>query len=356
MTDSPRFVIPSQDTQSSLNIPLRILQIAGGGYKVGLEVTLTNPATGASAGPILYELDTGASGFYASIPSDDVKQFPMPSPQYGSVADQYGSGISYAGQAVQVNLSFPGASTQAFPVFIGFVPPSGISGGTFPIYNDFYGDFGAAPSYKPPGGPNAFSLLTVLAQLGSQYGDGFVIDVGPFPGSGNAQSTPTLYAGLKDLRAAFPITVPMTKQGTYPPSGQKEPSGSSIQTYDQYPIAGTLTVGKLAPLQNIPIVLDTGAPATALHPGSALKRTYEPSNGESFSLTTAASDANGNSTTVTILDFQAGDTPGLNEVKLETDSAQPRGDINAGIAAFFTSPIAFDLEQGVLRFPQQSTT
>jgi hypothetical protein len=352
----PRFVIPSQDTKSSLNIPLRILQIEGGGYKVGIEVTLANPATGASAGPILYELDTGASGFFASIPPDDAKQFPMPSPQYGSVTDHYGSGISYAGQAVQVNLSFPGASTQAFPAFIGFIPPDGISGGTFPIYNDFYGDFGAAPSYKQPGGTNAFSLLTVLAQLGSEYGDGFVIDVGPFPGSGNAQLSPTLYAGLKDLRAAFPITVPMAKQGTYPPSGQKEPSGS-IQTYGQYPTAGTLTVGKLSPLPSIPIVLDTGAPSTALHPGSALTKAYQPNNGDSFSLTAAASDANGNSTTVTILDFQAGDTPGLDQVKFETaSSAQPRGDVNAGIAAFFASPIAFDLEQGVLRFPQQSAT
>ena len=49
-------------------------------------------------------------------------------------------------------------------------------------------DFGAAPSYKATGGTNVFSLLTVLAQLGPDYSDGFVIDVGPFPGSGNGST------------------------------------------------------------------------------------------------------------------------------------------------------------------------
>lgn len=109
-----RFVIPSDaiTAGASVSIPLEIHRLQNGGYKVGIRVNLTDPATGAAASEILYEFDTGGKGFYASIPKDQRERFPKPSKTYGHIYNHYSSGIDYFGQAVLSPLA-PGSSPHS---------------------------------------------------------------------------------------------------------------------------------------------------------------------------------------------------------------------------------------------------
>lgn len=387
------FAVPPDAITSgaSVSIPLEIHQLQNGGYKVGIRLTLTDPATGATASDILYEFDTGGKGFYASIPTEQQQRFPMPAKTYGQIYNHYSSGIEYFGQAVMLNVGFSQApAIGSFPVLVGFVdqlrheskehhkhheqeqPRAGqadAGGGKlqFPIFNLFYGDFGAAlqasaittgqtaPAKHPEQNEsssaqtNEVSLLTVLAQLGQPYGSGFIVDLGPYP-AGAQQTGGQLILGLTDqLRTHFPLTVPMTGQPSYPPPGQAVPS-TSVKTYEEAGIAGTLQIGNKS-LPNIRIILDTGAPITTLHPGTVLKPHDRAQPGDQVLVTVETQQGQ----PVTLIDFTAGDTPSVDKV-MEGGKAPetiPGGYVNTGIAAYFDKPIAFDLEQGVIRFPSR---
>jgi hypothetical protein len=329
------------DAATSITIPLQVRPIASGGYKIGIEVALSPPGSSAPGDAFLYELDTGGKGFFASGVT------PPPS-TYGAVADTYASGNQFTGEAAVMNVSFPGASvTQAFPVLIGLITSFATSRGaaTFPDDdNGFYGDFGASleasqveATQQPP---NSVSLLTVLAQLGSTFGNGFIVDVGPFPngGSGSGQ----LIAGLTPaLRSLFPNTIAMAGAGSYTPVSN--PGAASVPTYQARAITGTLSVGSLSPISGIGILFDTGAPHTTFHPGTTLTSAYAPARGDTVTLTAGG---------VTILSFEEGTTLGVNRVKMAAESAtNGAGYVNTGLAPFFANPILFDLAEGKIGFP-----
>lgn len=329
------------DPATSIAIPLQVQPIASGGYKVGIEVALSSPGSSAPGSTLLYELDTGGKGFFASGVT------PPPN-TYGAVADTYASGNQFTGQAAVMNVSFPGASvTQAFPVLIGVITSFTTSQGAAAFPDDdngFYGDFGASleasqidTTQQPP---NDVSLLTVLAQLGPTFGNGFIVDVGAYPNGGSGSGR--LIVGLTPaLRSLFPYTIAMAGAGSYAPVSN--PGAAPVPTYQARAITGTLSVGSLSPISGIGILFDTGAPHTTFHPGTTLTADYAPGNGDTVSLTAGG---------VTILSFEEGDVLGVNRVKMAAESpANGAGYVNTGLAPFFANPILFDLAEGKIGFP-----
>ena len=334
-----RLIIPpgAIDPQTSITIPLQVIRISeAGAYKVGIQVALSTPGSSAAGEPFLYEFDTGGKGFFASA-----AHVPAPAQTLGAVSDTYQSGNQFSGQAAVVNVSFPASSAdRSFPVLIGLIDTFSTKSGpaTFPQDDHgFYGDFGASLEATPVQSTNAVSLLTVLAQLGEPFNSGFIVDVGPYPGGGQGQGQ--LIVGVTDtLRELFPNALQMRTSTPYTPAGQ---TAAPVATYQAALITGTLTVGSAGSAGDIDVVLDTGAPHTTFHPGSTLTAAFTPRPGDDVTLT-----SNG----VTILQFQQGNTLGIDKAKVETAATNGAGTVNTGLAPFFANPILFDLETGTIRF------
>ena len=336
-----RLAIPPADTTSSLVIPLQILEV-GGGYKVWISVVLSDQSeSGDSTDPLLFIFDTGAAGFFAHVPPGSQGTFETPTTDYGSTFNRYASTLELSGTANPVNVTFPNASAaQVFPVIISVPTQAEIK--SFPLLGKFYGDFGAGPNATTFNQQNRFSLLTVLAQLGSQYGNGFIVDTGSEPANGKTGSG-QLIAGLTDtLRGLFPVTIPMVSEGPYPPSSQSEPA-QSVATFSK-DLTGTLTLHShpALTLTDATFVLDTGTAPVLLYPGSAVTTNYAPSDGKPLTLSITSGGQTATLFSVTQVDVMG------------TESNQPAGFINAGLTPFFNNPILFDLENGVVGFPATS--
>ena len=344
-----RFTIPQGAILSgqSLGIPLHVLPIpGGGGYKVGITVQATNQQ-GQSTAPTLFEFDTGGQGAWLSPQGGN---FPMPSPDDCPLTIQYTSGIEYWAQQQQLTLTFtdaqPPLSANAAVGVIGKMVDTKTNN-TFPIFGNFFGDFGATLQAFVQAGQNetpANSLLTVLAQLPPPYNTGFIVDVGPYPGTaGNTASSPQLIVGLtRALRDLFPNTIPMSPDTPYISPDQK-----TVPTFKENVISGDLHLND-AMTDGISVVFDTGAPSAVVHEGSPATSPVIPAPGDALQLTPSTP-----SPTYAILEFTVGSTPGLDQASHSTQDVLgiTEGYINTGITPFFQSPIMFDLEHGVIGFP-----
>ncbi len=336
-------ILPGQ----SLSIPLHVLPIpGGGGYKVGITVQAKNQL-GQSTAPTLFEFDTGGQGFWLSPQGGTL---PTPALNDCPLNIQYTSGIQYWAQPQQLTLTFteaqPPLSANATVGVIGKMLDAKTSN-TFPIFGNFYGDFGATLQafVQPQQTPTpANSLLTVLAQLPAPYNTGFIVDVGAYPGTGGrTPSAPQLIVGLtRALRDWFPNTIPMAPGTPY-----TSPGGQTFPTFKENLISANLHLNS-ATTNGISVVFDTGAPAAVVHEGSPTTSPVIPAQGDQLQLT-----PNTSSPTYAILEFTVGQTPGVNQASHSTQDVLgiTEGYINTGITPFFQSPIMFDLANGVIGFP-----
>lgn len=337
-----RLVIP--DTLvvagSSVSIPLKQDSISTGGYKIGIQVALADPNNQENE-PVtcFYELDTGGEGFFAGKPEAWTN---VTGPQ---ISTSYTSGNSFVGVVYPVEISFPGVTAPLFngPIDIAMVtdftktdPKTGkTTQQSFPYFNYLYGDFGL--SLQPTNPQNGPSILNVLAQMQGNYGTGFIVDVGPYPGQGSG--TPQLIVGLTSaLRALFPIQIPMLPGGVFTPP---------LPVYSEVLSMGNLTLtraGTPYPATNLGVVFDTGAPGATIHVGSQTPvDPFTPQKDDQVLL------ANAFNTAVNILNYTVGTVIGQNDLNyIDTPSKDSRGYVNTGLAPFFANPVMFDLENGVI--------
>ncbi|HYC91361.1 MAG TPA: hypothetical protein VEO54_19225 [Thermoanaerobaculia bacterium] len=360
---SNRLSIPSSAIpQSSVVIPLQVFpaynslespqgppagkQPAAPIYKVGINVSVT-PSGQSAAFTNLYEFDTGGKGFFAG----NVPTVVPPNP-VGDVDNKYDSGISYDGSATYATIAFPDTTpplTLPLEMLIGVITSVRYPGATnpqLPVFTSLdgalhlYGDFGMslAPNTGHSHKHTTVPLLSVLAQLGSQYG-GFIVDVGGYPPG----STPArVILGIAQLTSYFPNVFPMTAGGTYQP--QDPPASQAglpaINTFSAQPLTGTLQVGEQT-FDDVQIVFDTGAPQTTIH---NLLPPNTPASGQIILTVTHGTNS------YEVLNFVASDEPGVNAVKVQ---GKPKGGtptINTGLTPFFANPILFDLQNGTIGF------
>jgi hypothetical protein len=185
--------IKAQTINFPIVVPLHFTQITGGDYKLGIYLSI-----GTGAAPALFELDTGATGFYATYsPNAGV------SPWWGSgvtslntpVDASYASGLHYTGTLVEAPVTLFASSD---PSSARFTTPalrmgqmdsivdeetnntviwntSGSPSGDPPVNGAFYGDLGMGLTY------NSTGIINLLAQLNYRRGvtPGFRIHANP---------------------------------------------------------------------------------------------------------------------------------------------------------------------------------
>lgn len=196
------------EIDSPIQIPLFYTPIdTNGDYKWGIDLSI-----GGSTTPQLFEVDTGGTGFYSAYATNSASPWwgtnvtPLGTP----VSNQYDSGLTYTGNAVQSAVTFWSNSTPilfspsnvdigqitniyntnspgqalwsasgstnpslGLPVatnFTGYSAPS--NSVNPPIDNAFYGDFGLALAY------NSNSLVNLVAQMkfGAGITPGFIVN------------------------------------------------------------------------------------------------------------------------------------------------------------------------------------
>jgi hypothetical protein len=174
-------------------VPLHFTQITGGDYKLGIYLSI-----GTGAAPALFELDTGATGFFATYsPNAGV------SPWWGSdvtslntpVDASYASGLHYTGTLVEAAVTLfassnPSSARLTTPVLkVGQMDSivdektnntviwstNGSPSGDPPVNGAFYGDLGMGLTY------NSSGIINLLAQLNYRRGvaPGFRIHANP---------------------------------------------------------------------------------------------------------------------------------------------------------------------------------
>lgn len=323
---------------SSAIIPLHAVPIGGGGYKLGL-VVRAQDAQGNQSNDLLFELDTGGQGFWMA-PSG---QIPTPALEDCTLQISYTSGIEYQAQPVSLTLSFPEANTPlAATAVVGLVGKVSGKYDQFPIFQKLYGDFGASlQAYTQQGQPQ---LLTVLAQLPAPYNTGFIVDIGPYPPTADqgVQSPPRVIVGLTDaLRQQFPNTVPMTAQPPYI-SG---PAAAPIATFAETLIEAQLSVGGQTVPEPVAVVFDTGAAHTMIHKGNVVTPSYKPLVGDQIALVPSANPS------FAVLNFTNSSPPSVAGWATKGALNIAAGYINTGLNPFYSSPVMFDLANGLVRFP-----
>lgn len=347
----------------TVTIPLAVFNVAQEGdtsptWKLGIHVGLGGGA------PQLYEFDTGGVGFFAAQNNNAngwwaASSYNVVNPGQTFTAT-YSSGIEYTAQLVTTEVAIYGsAAPSATPVAVVnanvgqiVTATSGSSGNTRmmnwagyeanqdtpPVWEHFYGDFGA--NLSPYAGSNFF-INTILPQLPGNLSSGFIVSVGDY-----AAPNPTLQLGLTDAdRASFPIQIPLLGADPalpYPGSGY--PSYGFFQTWGYFSL-GLNGLTQTAPTE---VILDTGAPSMTIRTGSSLVVDANFLNGSAIQSGTAFSLTSGPWT----LDFTADTQTGLNAIAAapSVNAQNYAGYINTGLNAFFTYDVMFDVERGMIGF------
>lgn len=364
------------------------------GYKVGIVVDVTIPSTGATASNVLYEFDTGGKGFWASqgkfVASANQPIIPPSTntANLGAVVTQYSSGITYLGTGVIATVSLPQAivpkdgpvpsvtTGMAVVETILELSDGSEAAGAFPIFGNFFGDFGvslqqtttSAPTLKhslpspynqqlPSSSQPA--LLSIMAQLGVEC---FIVDLvtDVQPPKGTVIPTGAVKFGRLILGSSaafatyFPQYQAMAATGTtYTPPQSTTP----ITTYEEALITASLALGKNQAL-NVPVILDTGAPGVMLHSGTEpptlSASDFTPTQGETFVVTTQLTT--GNTThEQSLLSFSVGEVIGQNSVEMAKIVNQTTsGAVNTGLNTFLLYQTMYDLANGLIRFPATS--
>lgn len=326
---------------ASVTVPLKIVPLDGGGKKIGIEI-------GLGGGPKrLYELDTGASGFYAAgndawwptwepLPDDPIKQ-------------HYASGVTYVADKVRTKIAIPsdhgdveaeldvGRITDGYGGKLGPKDDStwnrDVAQGKAPLYGAFFGDFGGDLRFKD-------GLASLLPQLPGNLSSGFIVELGCDRASG-----PRLILGLTDAnRARFRTRVAMQ-----PGTGETFPV-SGLPTYSQQIILADYELSRRGVVQSFTVgtLLDTGAPTTTIGESDELRIDRSlVTDGDLRPATYVSVVAPGVDEGDLDLAFLAGKVPGVNEVNVKDDG---NGDVNLGLIPFFRYDVMFDVENGVVGF------
>jgi len=331
------------EAPASVRVPLHVVRIDRRALKVGIEVAL-------GGGPKrLYELDTGASGFYAAFNREWWPAFePLGDPP---ITQTYGSGVEYVASKVRTTVAIPSdqgdvtAEIEVAQITDAFGGPLGpqdhstwnedVAQGEAPLYRHFFGDFGADLRKKD-------GLASVLPQLPGNLSSGFVVELGC-----DRRGGPRLVLGLTDaIRARFRTRVAMQ-----PGNGDTFPH-SGLPTYAQQIIEPTLLFSRRGTVQSFTTgaLLDTGAPTTKVHEDDELKldralvdegkRIVKPATYVSIT-----EDGVGEGDLD--LAFLAGQVAARDRVDVDRDGG---GYVNLGLTPFFRYDVMFDVENGVVGF------
>lgn len=331
-------------TVTPQTLPLYVVPDPQGGFKIGIKVSLDQGKTFN-----MYEFDTGGTGFYSAY---DDQWFPVPknSPNPPLITQQYSSGIVYNANPVSATITFENSAVPAITADVAqiitascpnkFTPQqwqNDVNAGTPPLYGAFFGDFGVSL------GAGQNGVMAVLPQS-TTLGNGFIIDLGPFPGAKGGQGSLQLGLTPDDI-ASFPYKIPMLGKNTQNPY-----PGSGLPTYAELIAAGTLTLGT-KPFST-DFVFDTGAPSTMIHYGSVLSQSALGPYVTGKRITKGKSV--GFAASGWGMTFPAGDVLGRNEVGVtalsENTAGKTQGYVNSGLLPFFTGRVMFDVAGGVIGF------
>lgn len=375
--DVPRGSQSPANENTPLSIPLYVTSIAPGSIKVGIKLALGNTRIGK-----IYEFDTGSEGFFAAY-QPDMRWWPEESITNltGSQkkAMKYGSGTQFNFQLVKTAITFEGGTSltanmgkilssqkdkQPFQ-FTAEDWANKITTNQAPLYNRFYGIFGAA-LYLGNGsiwdGPDP--LGTPLAQFKGIRGDGFIVRLNSsFNSPVNTQFTPTnelvangeLKIGLTDeLRARFPIKLPMIKYSNPGSDIKTLPSGNHM--YAEHSVLGKIKVSDAyGNTTSVPvyILFDTGATSIQLKTNYA-----NPDDSPFMQFITKGKLIEGTTVTITVdgIDassgwkwrFEAGRNIPTNMVKTTNDDTGKKMFLVVNQAAFFNNDFMFDIKNGVI--------
>lgn len=327
----------------SVSVPLRLIRLAGGAHKVGIEI-------GLGGGPKrLYELDTGASGFYAAYgerwwPSFD----PLPD---APITQEYASGVTYVASKVRTKIAIPSdhgdvvAELEVAQITDGYGGPLGpqddstwnadVAAGKPPLYQHFYGDFGGDLRKKD-------GLASLLPQLPGNLSSGFVVELGC-----NRRGGPRLILGLTDaIRARF-----ATKVAMQPGNGDVFPT-TGLPTYAQALLSADFELSRRGVVQSFSTdaLLDTGGPTTNVYESDDFevdRALVDRAKGVLKPATYVSVSAEGIEKGDFALAFLAGRVSGRDEVKVTPDGG---GNVNLGLVPFFRYDVMFDVENGVVGF------
>jgi len=365
---------------SPVQIPLYKFSLPGGEFKIGIKAAFDNKTF------LMYEFDTGGSGFWAAgndnwWPASTYKPSPDSSPQ----TINYSSGIQYVGEPVVTEVYFENGLSVSTTVSRITEATKGADS-TFnsgwanaltetspenpPLWNNFFGDFGMslAPFTDKTTGTEWF--FGVLPQL-----------LPPPPAEG---STPAMLNGyIINLNAASPyIQIGLAPADIdnftlyamqAPPSPGTQPFPySDIPSYCEQLLTGYLNLSSLpdvlpeqAPFSKneIGIVFDTGAPSGEIHTDAANAASSTISIGAldpylGNNIVYADESVEGGKTqsgvkpntefTLTsgsnaLLQFPVGSDSGTNAVSATTLnlSSSGSGYVNAGLIPFFKGPVLY---------------
>lgn len=359
--------VSSADVPETVSIPLHSFKVPAGKsgvqYKLGIPVSL-------GGGPfMLYEFDTGASGFYAAYNrswwrAHETLQIPF--------SITYASKINYQGivatTSVDLGHGIPPVTTNVGLIQNGSGGSidnwnSDVEQGIPPLYEHFFGDFGSAlhasGGYTPPSGSSmqptvSTGLFAILPQLPDNLSSGFVVSTG-----GEGAPHPVLTIGLtRDIRAQFRCRVPMLPvggTGTFPnPAGNTE----GRTTYQSALINANFSLQSQTASTSVltGVVLDTGAPSMEIHsisPGFPIPESFIAGSRIISGVLLKLIAAGVKDSPLWSLIFETGTTTGFtwagytkNNGGLKSSKAY----INAGLNAFFRFDVMFDVENGVVGF------
>ena len=337
-------------TPDSVSIPLQILPLAGGAYRLGIDISI------GGAPSRTYLLDTGSQPFFSGYYNGAV-WWGNATPTGASGNYGYTGGFAYHYNVVTTNVTLGGNPlATAVNVNMGQVvakllgPEKKVDqsfvdlmeAGKPPEGNLFWGTLGANPMAAQDG------FFSILGQLPGNLSNGFIIHTGGRGGNASLTLGPT-----DTLRSKFPITVPMEGQNTtvtFPNSGQP--------TYQEALLTGQILVsnGNTSYAVVVPVILDTGDPSSVLYQDltvavpSALVTAVKSGNtttnylgnGTTFTLSVQGEPGSTN----WVWNFIAGQLQSNNQVVLE----QGGGNLNTGLSEFFSFDVMFDLQNGVIGF------
>jgi hypothetical protein len=357
---------------SPVQIPLYIYQLPNkGGFKIGIKASFDNKTF------LMYEFDTGGSGFWAAGNDNWWSNYTVPSGSSPQTIN-YSSGIQYIGEPVVTEVYFENGLSISTTVSRITNATKG-NDSTFnngwanaltetspenpPLWGHFFGDFG-------------MSLAPFIDKTtGTEWFFGILPQLLPPPPTGN--STPAMLNGfIINLKGPSPyIQIGLTlsdidKFTHYPmqtPSAETQPFPfSNIPTYCEQLLNGYLDLSPpTASFSNneIGIVFDTGAPTAEIHtdiynaasstisigaldPYLANNIVYADESiedGNTQSSVLSAKEFTLTSGSNILLQFPAGSISGTNAVNATTLnlSSSGSGYVNTGLIPFFNGPVLY---------------
>lgn len=388
-------------------VPLKLVNIRSSGsskgpeYKLGIYVGLGGGA------PQLYELDTGGPGFwaaYTSTPNQKKGQwwgnYELVQGESNALTAVYSSGNTYLASLVNTQVALYGMGKSglaercktAVPVGVAQInrfsnnkdPSAGpawtkaLADGAPPLFNTFYGDFGAAlfPIMTADNSAGVYSILPQLPQ--DNLINGFIVHVGPL-----RNSKPTLTIGItEEQKAQFTTQLPMNQTCQSAKGAPSIPS-PDCPAYPSFPVSDMATWSEQVTNANlfwsygksgnriqqcfsdIGLTIDTGAPPTTLWVNDALYvDPYFLSKPSGTTIPVTGTFNNGVNLAITAptqvpggqdldLNLMTGTVSSVNKVTASSRSSSEPGPawsgyMNTGLMLFTQYDIMFDLENGVV--------